>query len=114
MVCDRKCKVIVMLSHLVEGGQVSAIDACINKRLCVFVILFILYLVIQEVCYQYWPSRGSQRFGEFTVEVLGEEALQGFVLRTLSVQHSKVSPQLMLRRTMTKYIFSCSPTMLIR
>ena len=47
---------------------------------------------LQEVCYQYWPSSGSQIFGEFEVEVLGEERLQGFVLRTLSVMHSMVSP----------------------
>ena len=46
---------------------------------------------IQEVCYQYWPSTGSQMFGELTVELLGEERLQGFVLRTLSVEDSKVS-----------------------
>ena len=51
----------------------------------------IVYLHIQEVCYQYWPSSGSQRYGEFTVELLGEERLQGFVLRTLSVQDAKVS-----------------------
>ena len=46
---------------------------------------------IQEVCNQYWPSSGSQSYGEFTVELLGEERLQGFVLRTVSVQNAKVS-----------------------
>ena len=46
---------------------------------------------IQEVCCQYWPSSGSVEVGEFTVELLQEEELQGFVLRTLSVQHSHVS-----------------------
>ena len=46
---------------------------------------------IQEVCYQYWPSSGSQSYGEFTVELLGEERLQGFVLRTVSIQNAKVS-----------------------
>ena len=51
----------------------------------------IVYLHIQVVCYQYWPSSGSQRYGEFTVELLGEERLQGFVLRTMSVQDAKVS-----------------------
>ena len=55
----------------------------------------ILCHLIQEVCYQYWPSNGSQRFGEFTVDILGEERLHGFVLRTISVQHAKVSPELM-------------------
>ena len=58
-------------------------------------VRFMLCFIIKEVCYQYWPSSGSRRFGEFTVEILGEERLQGFVLRTLSVQHAKVSPGLM-------------------
>jgi len=53
-----------------------------------------LCFIIQEVCYQYWPSSGSRKFGEFIVEILGEERLQGFVLRTLSVQHPKVTTQL--------------------
>ena len=70
-----------------------------------FVILCHL-IIIQEMCYKYWPSSGSQKYGKFTVEVLGEEELQGFVLRTLSVQHSKVSPQLMLRRNMTEYFLA--------
>ena len=43
------------------------------------------------MCYQYWPSSGSQILGEFTVELLREERQQGFVLRILSVQHSKVT-----------------------
>ena len=46
---------------------------------------------IQEVCCQYWPSSGSVEVGELTVELLLEEELQGFVLRTLSVHHSDVS-----------------------
>ena len=48
---------------------------------------------IKEVCYQYWPNTctGSQMFGEFKVEVLGEERLQGFVMRSVSVEDSKVS-----------------------
>ena len=45
---------------------------------------------IQEVCYQYWPGSGSAVYGEYTVELLNEEKLEGFVLRTLSV-HTKVS-----------------------
>ena len=53
----------------------------------------IVYLHIQEVCYQYWSSSGSQRYGEFTVELLWVERLQGFVLRTMSVQDAKVSPR---------------------
>ena len=56
-------------------------------------VMTLSIFIIQEVCYQYWPSSGSQRYGEFTVELLGEERLQGFVLRTVSVQDTKVSPR---------------------
>ena len=46
---------------------------------------------LQEVCYQYWPSRGSQTHGEFTVELLGEEKQSGFVLRSLAIRNNKVA-----------------------
>jgi len=46
------------------------------------------------VCFQYWPSSGTQKCGEFKVEFLGEERLQGFVLRTFNIQYSKVSSYL--------------------
>ena len=46
--------------------------------------------VLQEVCYQYWPSGGSQRFGEFTVQPLGQEDQTGFVLRNFTITNSKV------------------------
>jgi protein tyrosine phosphatase len=62
IVHDRKCGVIVMLSDLVEEGK--------------------------EVCYQYWPGSGSQTYGEFSVELLGEEMMDGYVLRTFSIAHS--------------------------
>ena len=88
MVHDRKCGVIVMLSDLVEGGQVRMVATLATGSGHALVIPC---LHIQEVCYKYWPSTGSQRFGEFTVELLGEERLQGFVLRTVSVEDSKVS-----------------------
>ena len=88
MVHDRKCGVIVMLSDLVEGGQVRMVATLAKGFKWPLVIHC---LSIQEVCYQYWPSIGLQRFGEFTVELLGEERLQGFVLRTVSVEDAKVS-----------------------
>ena len=46
----------------------------------------------QEVCYQYWPSSGTQTYGEFTVEILGEEMFQGFSLKSFGVFNAKVSP----------------------
>ena len=45
---------------------------------------------VQETCYQYWPPSGSQTFGEFKVELLGEEMMDNAVLKTLSVTHSEV------------------------
>jgi len=42
------------------------------------------------VCHQYWPTTGIREFGEYTVDLLGEEELEGFVLRTLSVLESRV------------------------
>ena len=88
MVHDRKCGVIVMLSDLVEGGQVRMVATLAKGFKWPLVIHC---LSIQEVCYQYWPSIGLQRFGEFTVELLGEKRLQGFVLKTVSVEDAKVS-----------------------
>ena len=64
MIYDRKSAVIVMLSDLVEGGQ--------------------------EASAQYWPSSGTYQYGEYSVELLGEEPLQGFVIRDLSVMDIKV------------------------
>ena len=64
MIYDRRSAVIVMLSDLVEGGQ--------------------------EASAQYWPSSGSYQYGEYTVELLGEEPLQGFIIRNLSIMDFKV------------------------
>ena len=64
MICDRKITIIVMLSDLMEGGH--------------------------EASAQYWPSSGSYQYGEYIVELLGEEPLQGFIIRCLSVVDIKV------------------------
>ena len=64
MICDRKSAVVVMLSDLVEGGK--------------------------EASAQYWPSSGIYLYGEYGVELLGEEPLEGFVIRNLSVMDVKV------------------------
>ena len=42
------------------------------------------------MCHQYWPTSGIQKIGEYTVDLIGEEKLEGFVLRTLSVVEGKV------------------------
>ena len=64
MICDRRSAVIVMLSDLVERGQ--------------------------EASAQYWPSSGTYQYGEYCIELVGEEPLEGFVIRNLSVTDIKV------------------------
>ena len=84
MVHDRKCGVIVMTSDLVEEEQVHSVCNDVHPH------IHCKSCHIQEVCYQYWPGSGSTVYGEYTVEFLNEEKLEGFVLRTLSV-YTKVS-----------------------
>ena len=62
-------------------GSMGTMGVCV----CVYCVC-----VLQEVCYQYWPSGGSQRFGEFTVQLLGQEDQTGFVLRNFTITNSKV------------------------
>ena len=64
MIYERNSAVVVMTSSLVEGGQ--------------------------EASAQYWPDSGIAHYGEFAVDLLGEEKLQGFVIRNLSVMDTKV------------------------
>ena len=64
MIYERNCAVVVMTSSLVEGGQ--------------------------EASAQYWPDSGIAHYGEFAVDLLGEEKLQGFMIRNLSVMDTKV------------------------
>ena len=64
MICDRKIAVIVMLSDLVEGGQ--------------------------EASAQYWPSSGICQYGEYIVDLLEGEKLEGFIIRNLSIMDIKV------------------------
>ena len=64
MIYDRKCAVVVMVSGLVEGGEESSA--------------------------QYWPDSGISHYGEFAIDLLGEETLEGFTIRNLSVMDTKV------------------------
>ena len=67
MIYEHNCAVVVMTSSLIEGGQ--------------------------EASAQYWPGSGVAHYGEFAVDLLGEEKLQGFKIRNLSVLNTKVCPQ---------------------
>ena len=65
MVYERNCAVIVMASDLIEGGK--------------------------EASAQYWPDSGIGYYGEFAVDLLGEEKLQGFTISNLGVMDTKVT-----------------------
>ena len=64
MIYDRKCAVVVMTSGLVEEGHESSA--------------------------QYWPSYGTRQYGEYAVNLIGEERMEGFTIRNLSVMDTKV------------------------
>ena len=64
MIYDHNCAVVVMTSGLVEGGQESST--------------------------QYWPDRGIALYGEFIIDLLREEKLEGFTIRNLSVMDTRV------------------------
>ena len=69
MIYDRRCAVLVMVSGLVEGGR--------------------------EASALYWPNDGGlSQFGEYTVDLLGEEPLEGFTIRSLSIMDTKVRASL--------------------
>ena len=44
----------------------------------------------EEASAQYWPSSGICQYGEYTVELMGEEPLEGFIIRDLSVMDARV------------------------
>ena len=47
---------------------------------------------MQETCYQYWPvRRGMAQFREYTVDLMEEKPVKGFVMRTLVVVNEKVT-----------------------
>ena len=75
MICDHKIAVIVMLSDLMEGGH--------------------------EASARYWPSSGICQYGEYIVDLLGEEKLQGFIIRNLSVRDIKVQCHSKLMQPLT-------------
>ena len=38
---------------------------------------------MQEVCHQYWPDQGPEKYKEFTVEVTEVETHDGYIKRTM-------------------------------
>ena len=86
MIHDRKCVAVVMLSHLIENGKVLPACSVLGP-----IIRYCIYNPTQESSWQYWPSVGETAvFGEYTVDLITEEVLQGFTIRVLSVINTKV------------------------
>ena len=54
------------------------------------------------MCYQYWPGKRAQSYGEFRVELISEENRGGFLLRAFSVQQAKVSMFMEIKITFCK------------
>ena len=56
-----------------------------------FVELKFLLLVLQETCYQYWSKTGIAQFGEYTVDLIEEREIKGYIIRKITVYNIKVS-----------------------
>ena len=65
-----------MLSQLQEEGKVIGW----YQRWCI-----IHPCCVQEVCHQYWPDQGPQRYNEFTVETSEQETCDVYIKRTFMV-----------------------------
>ena len=90
MVYERECGVIVMLSDLVENGEVGRTEL---QRFPILLFSIAAAFLSQEVCYQYWPSddtKGMQKYGEFTVSILQTTKENGFIQRNMSITNPKV------------------------
>ena len=91
MVYEKECGVIVMLSDLVENGEVGKTE--IYRLHILLFNLVATITLLQEVCYQYWPAddtKGIQKYGEFTVSVLQTTKQNGFIQCIISITNPKV------------------------
>lgn len=60
MVMEQEVKIIVMITHLFEGGKVK--------------------------CDQYWPDSGTATYGDLTVTTVREDVLAFYTLRTFTLE----------------------------
>ena len=54
------------------------------------VVLQSLLLLLQETCYQYWSKTGVAQFGEYTVDLVEERDIKGYIIRKVTIYNIKV------------------------
>ena len=58
-----------------------------------FVVLKSLLWLLQETSYQYWSKTGVAQFGEYTVDLVEERDIKGYIIRKVTVYNIKVYVQ---------------------
>ena len=70
------------------GGLILTI---VIDRRTVILLSYMCVYIIQEECYQYWPSDRSARYQYFVVDPLAEYNMPQYVLREFKVTDARVS-----------------------
>ena len=60
LVWQERAPIVVMITNLVEGTETK--------------------------CHQYWPDKGSVKFGPFKVSIIDQQILADYIIRTLVLQ----------------------------
>lgn len=95
MVWEWKCHSIVMLTELQERDQVHKHNTKSSEQTLQKQILSSLswcdVCLLQDKCFQYWPSEDSVTYGDFTVEIKGDTLCDTFSLKDLLLTYGPVS-----------------------
>ena len=100
MMWEQMCSVIIMLTKLEERGRVSK-DNNRNENdnnitLCASMIsVYLLYhamlcFIIQRKCDQYWPERGTRKYGQVQVTLKETLNMSHYTVRKMVMSHKLV------------------------
>ena len=91
-VTTHKCRSVVQISHDHVYRQENAIEQSIYYNGYNNYCVSNKAIVPQESSYQYWPAATGQlvEYGEYMVDLISEEALEGFTIRKISILEQKV------------------------
>lgn len=53
-------------------------------------IIYYFFSIIQEKCFQYWPSDGSVTYGEITIEIKSDLLADAISVRDFLITHKQV------------------------